>query len=233
MQSIFKRYEQKYLITETQAAVVEAVLSQRMVPDQFDAYCVQNLYFDTANWDVIRTSMQRPYYKEKLRLRSYGTSDAAAPIFLELKKKYAGVSYKRRVVLPKGALSQPLKEVLAKDPSQIARELDFYLKSTEVTPRLFVSYRRKAFADKEDAGLRVTLDSELRYRPDQLHFRQPEEGRLILPGAYRLLEIKTPTSIPLWLVRLCSDNEIFSGSYSKYAACYTDYWQSMHKGKAV
>ena len=235
MQDVFKRYEKKYLITTQQAAIVEAVLSARMVPDRFDAYWVQNLYFDTDNWDVIRTSMQRPYYKEKLRLRYYGVMDAnsSGPVFLELKKKCAGIAYKRRIALPQEVLAQSLGEVLGRETTQIARELQFYLRTTEVAPKLFVAYRRRAFAGKEDVGLRVTLDAEIRYRSEQLHFHQPDEGRLVLPETHHLMEIKTPTSIPLWLARLCSDNGIFAGSYSKYATCYTDYWQRTHVERAV
>ena len=225
MQYIFKRFEEKFLITNEQAARIEAVLSDRMTPGQFHNYWVQNLYFDTDNWDVIQTSMQKPYYKEKMRLRCYGALEASDSVFLELKKKCAGITYKRRALLPMQALSQPLEEVLTEESSQIARELEFYLQSTAVTPKMFVAYRRRAYAGKEDAELRVTFDSGIRYRLDPLHFHQPEEGRLVLSEDYQLMEIKTLTSIPLWFARLCSENGVFAGSYSKYAACYTDYWQ--------
>ena len=227
MQHIFKRYEKKYLITAEQAAAVEAVLSDRMTPDRFDRYQVQNLYFDTDNWDIIHSSMERPYYKEKMRLRYYGsTPDAAGKAFLELKKKYAGIVYKRRIALPVTALSRPLGDVLSDEPAQIAKELNFHLQSKQVSEKMFITFRRKAFSGKEeDIGLRVTFDSDIRYRPNHLHFHAPETGRLVLREDYRLMEIKTHTSIPLWLARLCSGKGIFAIPYSKYATCYSDYLQ--------
>ena len=234
MQHSFKRYEKKYLITSKQAAILETALSDRMTPDLFGTYQVQNLYFDTDNWDVIYTSMQRPYYKEKMRLRYYGMSSAAGQIFLELKKKYAGVVYKRRVVLPSAALTRPLQDVLAQETTQIARELNFYLQSTQVTEKMFISFHRKAFSGKqEETGLRITFDADIRYRPDHLHFDAPGRGQAVLHEDYRLMEIKTHTSIPLWLARLCSENGVFAAPYSKYATCYTDYVQRRQIEKMV
>ncbi|MCL2588341.1 MAG: polyphosphate polymerase domain-containing protein [Oscillospiraceae bacterium] len=233
MQHNFKRYEKKYLITNEQAAAVEAALSDRMMPDQFDSYWVQNLYFDTDNWDVIHTSMQQPYYKEKLRLRYYGRLGAAEHAYLELKKKCDGVVYKRRVALSVEGLEKPLEDMLAETSTQIARELGFYLQSTQVREKMFIAFRRKAFAGKEDVGLRVTFDSDIRYRLDQLHFEAPGEGRLVLHEGYQVMEIKTRTSIPLWLARLCSEAGIFATPYSKYATCYTDYTQQSHTGRTA
>jgi len=233
MQHIFKRYEKKYLITGEQAAIVEAALASHMTADQFDTYWVQNLYFDTDNWDVIQTSMQRPYYKEKMRLRCYGALEETEQVFMEIKKKYDGVVYKRRIGLPLGLLSRPFGDLLDEGSVQIARELAFYLQSTQVAEKMFISYRRKAFSGKEDTGLRVTFDSDIRYRLDHLHFYEPSRGRSVMQAGYQLMEIKTPTSIPLWFARLCSENGIFSASYSKYAICYTDYLQRRHAGKRV
>jgi len=172
----FMRYEKKYLITDKQAVILENALLRHMGIDKCDKYWVQNLYFDTDDWKVIRTSMQKPYYKEKMRLRCYGTPEAGDKIFLELKKKYAGIVYKRRIALLLQDLSQPLEDVLEKYSSQIARELSFYLQSNKVTERMFVAYRRKAFASKEDPGLRVTFDSDIRYRPSELNFDLPGHG---------------------------------------------------------
>lgn len=233
MQYSFKRYEKKYLITSQQAATIETALSERMTPDRFDTYLVQNLYFDTDDWDVIHTSMQRPYYKEKMRLRYYGEAGPAGHMFLELKKKYAGVVYKRRLALPSGAFSAPLADVLAREDTQIAREFRFYLQSTKVRERMFIAYRRRAFSGIEDEGLRVTIDSDIRYRARQLHFDASGAGQLVLPETHRLMEIKTHASTPLWLARLCSDNGVFASPYSKYATCYTDYTRRERAGEMV
>ena len=223
MQFIFKRYEKKYLVTHAQAAAVTAALNKHMIPDEYGTYWVQNLYFDTDNWEVIRKSMERPLYKEKLRLRCYGVPDKSSNVFLELKKKYAGVVYKRRIVLPLSALEQPLKKVLATEHQQIARELDFYLQANPVTEMMYIAFKRTAFTGIKDTGLRITFDNDIRYRRDKLDFDHPEFGQPILQNGYQLMEIKTHTSIPLWLSRVCSENNIFRTSYSKYGTCFTDY----------
>jgi len=219
----FKRYEKKYLVTHEQAAAVTSALLEHMEPDQYGTYWVQNLYFDTDNWDVVRMSMERPLYKEKLRLRCYGVPEGDSNVFLELKKKYIGVVYKRRIALPIHTLTQPLRDVLAAESQQIARELDFYLQSNPVIERMFIAFRRTAFTGVEDEGLRITFDRDIRYRRDNLGFANPNEGQTVLQGGYQILEVKTFTSMPLWLSRVLSENGIYGKSYSKYGTCFTDF----------
>lgn len=223
MQYTFKRYEIKYMVTKKQAEYMEAALANHMRPDRFDTYWVQNIYFDTDNWDVVRTSIERPLYKEKLRLRCYNVSAPQDDIFLELKKKYAGIVYKRRVSLPLSACSASLEATLADKDTQISRELDFYLQSNSVTQKMLVTYRRKAFIGIDEPRLRITFDSDVKYRQSDLNFFTPEKGTVVLSEDYVLIEVKTPTSIPLWLAQLFSENGIFKTSYSKYGTCYIDY----------
>jgi len=229
MQAIFKRQEQKYLLTEKQATQLVLAFSEYMQQDVHGTYWVQNLYFDTENWDIINTSIQKPYYKEKMRLRCYGTPETAKYIFLELKKKYAGTVYKRRISLPTDSLARSLDQVLEEDGSQIARELQFHLRSANVSEKMYVGYRRKAFAGIDDPSLRLTIDSDILYRPNELNFANPSEGNSILPEHMRLMEIKTASSIPLWLSHFLSENEIYGASFSKIGTCFTDYWKKMHQ----
>jgi len=230
MQFNFKRYEKKYLITNQQAASVTAALLKHMTPDQYGTYWVQNLYFDTESWDVIRKSMERPLYKEKMRLRCYGIPDATGNMFLELKKKYAGVVYKRRIALSIPAMAQPLRDVLKPNDAQIARELDFYLQSNPVSSKMFVAFRRTAYTGVGEEWLRVTFDTDIRYRRENLDFSNPSFGQAVLRAGYQLMEIKTQTSIPLWLSRVLSENAIYGTSYSKYGTCFTDYCIQQEKG---
>ena len=224
MQLIFKRYEKKYLVTHKQADAVISNLSKYMVPDEYGTYWVQNLYFDTNNWDVIRKSMDKPLYKEKLRLRYYGAPGETHNAFLELKKKYAGEVSKRRVVMPISSLSQPIRHILAGRNEQIARELDFYLQANPVTEKMFIAFLRTAYTGVEDEGLRVTFDNSIRYRCDKLDFTHPSIGHEVLHKDYQVMEIKTRASIPLWLSRILSENGIYRTSYSKYGTCFTDYF---------
>ncbi|MCL1842606.1 MAG: polyphosphate polymerase domain-containing protein [Defluviitaleaceae bacterium] len=232
MQAVFKRHEKKYLITSEQAQNIQSILPGRMTPDGTGTYWVQNIYFDNNRWDVINISMDKPYFKEKMRLRCYGDINTANHVFLELKKKYAGIVYKRRVALPKQALDIPLENALESDDSQIARELKFYLQTAQVSRKMFLSYRRAAFMGMgENSPLRITFDSTIRYRTNKLDFiHSPKDGSLVFPENAVIMEIKTPFSIPLWLARFLSENKIFGTSVSKYGVCFSDFFQKTYKG---
>jgi SPX domain protein involved in polyphosphate accumulation len=220
--SVFKRYEKKYLITREQGAALQSILARRMKRDRFGEYMVQNLYFDTENWDVIRASLEKPPYKEKMRLRCYGAPSRG--LFLELKKKYQGIVYKRRIpVSPADFARRSIREIVAGGSAQIAREFDFYLKTHAVSEKIYISYRRIAFTGTEDKGLRVTFDADARFRAEELNFERPGAGRLIIPPGALLAEIKTPAGIPLWLARALSANGVFPRSFSKFGVCYTEY----------
>ena len=224
MQSIFKRYEIKYLITGEQYDELGRILSLHMEPDDYDDYLVQNLYYDTDGWDVIRLSLEKPVYKEKLRLRCYGVMAQANGSFLELKKKYKDIVYKRRLAIPFSELSRrTVREYVMADSSQIAKELAYYFQTHEVSPKIYISYQRVAFSGIRDRGFRVTFDRDLHFRQEDLHFIDPGSGYRILPDDRILMEIKTFGGMPVWLARALCDNEVFPTTFSKYGVCYTDY----------
>jgi len=224
MQSIFKRYEKKYLITQEQGAALRDICSRHMKPDKYGEYLVQNIYYDTENWDVIRFSIEKPFFKEKMRLRCYGLSCEESDLFLELKKKYNGVVYKRRLAIPVKSLSgRTVGDIVSGGSSQISRELDFYMKANAIRERIYISYMRTAFTDKKDDGLRVTFDTDLAFRLDCLDFSYPGSGQSILPDDKMLMEIKTLGGIPLWMTAALCENKIYPAAFSKYGACYTDH----------
>ena len=232
MQTNFSRSEQKYLITNHQSNRLTAGFAGHMEPDSFGSYLVQNLYYDTENWDIIRTSMEKPYYKEKMRMRRYVTPESSSGTFLELKKKFAGIVYKRRLPLNPSTDTIPdIHEELRNNESQIAKELAYHIRQTEVKEKIYISYQRKAFAGLHDEGLRLTIDTDIRSRLDNLGFAHPSEG-IPLNKKIILLEIKTPTAIPLWLVRLLNNNGIVTASFSKYAACFTEYHNKLPQGQS-
>jgi len=224
MQNIFKRYEKKYIITQEQHFLLENIFSRHMKPDSFGKYLVQNLYYDTDGWDVIRTSIEKPLYKEKMRLRCYGEMNQENVLFLELKKKYRGIVYKRRMTVPAKAFpAGSVRDVVRADVSQIARELDFYLKANAVYGKIYISYWRSAFVGAEDGDLRVTFDTDMRFRLDCLEYIRPGEGHFILPQEKILMEIKTPGGIPVWLARTLCEKKIFPTPFSKFGVCYTEH----------
>ncbi|MDR1704090.1 MAG: VTC domain-containing protein, partial [Clostridiales bacterium] len=143
MSNVFKRNEVKYLLTKEQRLNLENSLKRHMRPDEYGEYFVQNLYFDNDSWDVIRASLDKPFYKEKLRLRCYGLAARGAGCFLELKKKCGGVVYKRRADIPAERFAgRSVREAISRIDSQIARELSFYLQSNPVTERIYIGYNR-------------------------------------------------------------------------------------------
>ena len=224
MQSIFKRYEKKYLITREQYSALSEILPRYITPDKFGEYLVQNLYYDTENWDVIRASIEKPLFKEKLRLRCYGLRHQESKLFLELKKQYKGVVYKRRIAVPINACSgKTVRDIVPGETSQISRELDFYLKNNAVNEKIYISFKRTAFAGIEDKGLRVTFDTDIRFRLDRLDFLYPDEGLFILPRDKIIMEVKTLGGMPLWMARTLCENEIYPVTFSKYGVCYTNH----------
>jgi SPX domain protein involved in polyphosphate accumulation len=224
MQSIFKRYEKKYIVTREQYAALENVLSGYMEPDSFGEYLVQNLYFDTDGWDIVRTSIERPCFKEKMRLRCYGDINQEGRVFLELKKKYKGVVYKRRMAIPVKNLSAgSVRDLVPESGSQIARELDFYMKTNAVSEKMYISYWRTAFVGIANAELRVTFDTEIRFRLNCLDYSRPNDGHSILPRDKKIMEIKTPGGMPIWLARALCENKVFPTTFSKYGTCYAGY----------
>lgn len=233
MENVFRRHEEKYLISKEQSAALQKVMASFMVSDQFGEYLVQNLYFDTHDWDVIRTSVDRPVYKEKMRMRCYNKLESPLTpndVFLELKKKLSGIVYKRRMTIPKDASIDAIRKIVACKETQISREMDFYLRCNPVYERVHIAYQRKALMGIENPELRITFDTNMRFRLDYLDFMSTLEGRPILPGSEVILEIKTTGGIPLWLTRALSENGVFPRTFSKYGTCYTNYIANETKG---
>ena len=220
IQSSFRRIEKKYLLTYRQYQVMKRGMAPYVKPDAFSNYTISNIYYDTDDYRLIRTSLEKPVYKEKLRVRSYGTPGTRDPVFVELKKKYDGVVYKRRITLEAQEASWYLSGGRLKAESQISREIDWFMKSYRPTPKAFIGYDREAYAGKDNPELRVTFDTNLRGRSKDLDLRKGDHGDLILPEEAVLMELKIPGSAPLWLARLLSENQIFSTSFSKYGNYY-------------
>jgi len=224
MQNFFKRYEKKYLVRREQCVALQNIISRHMTFDCHGEYLVQNLYYDTDGWDAIRCSIEKPSYKEKIRLRCYGVMNQESRLFLELKKKYRGMVYKRRIAIPaKKLLGSSIRDVVSKDVSQISREIDFYMKANAVSEKMYISYNRTAFVGIADEGLRITFDRDVRARLDCLNYTLPGNGHTIIPQDAMLMEIKTLGGMPLWLTRVLSEKEIFPTPFSKCGVCYTNY----------
>lgn len=227
----FERCEKKYRLTRSQQGFIIDGMRDYMQPDEFGRYTICNIYYDTDDWQLIRTSIEKPVYKEKLRVRSYGIPDDDGKVFVELKKKYDGIVYKRRIITDPETARQLLDGGISGDNfGQIGREIEWFRSFYKTQPKLFVGYDRLAFAGVQQPDLRITFDTDLRWRSDRLDLRQGDCGRLFLPHDEVIMELKAPGACPMWLGRLLSEAEAFPVSFSKIGYCYKNNIANLKKG---
>lgn len=220
-QAVFERFEKKYLLDYPQYTALKAELETKMTADAYGLYPIRNLYFDTEDFRLIRTSLEKPVYKEKLRLRSYGAPAPGENVFMELKKKFRGIVYKRRISLPyEEATAYLLHGERPGKESQILQEIDWFMDFYHPEPKVYLAYDRLAYFGKDDPELRVTFDQNIRWRGAPLDLVKNGPDRGLLPEDILLMEIKLPGAMPFWMSRLLSRLEIFPTSFSKYGLCY-------------
>jgi len=226
----FKRYEKKYLLDNVQYSKIIPGLLEHMDPDEHcmhgETYNIHNIYYDTDNSDVIRHSISKPYYKEKLRLRSYSVVQSADDkVFLELKKKINGIVNKRRAVMTFGEAQRFLCDGVKpglKDfrSRQVLNEIEYYLAKNKVHPAVYVGYQRMAYFGKENRDFRVTFDSRILTRREDLGLENGFYGKDILGEGKYLMEVKILGAMPLWFAEMLSGLSIYSTNFSKYGQEY-------------
>ena len=217
----FKRVEMKYLLTREQyTKIQEEILKHGMEKDKYYFCTIQSLYYDTPNKRLIRRSLEKPEYKEKLRLRGYGIVEENQKAFLEIKKKYDGIVYKRRIDLSEGDAMEFMRNKSIHQTSQIGREIEYFRDYYEnLEPSMLVIYDRFSYG-QPNSDLRITFDTNVRYRTTDLTLSRALYGTLILSYDYAIMEIKTAVGMPLWLCHLLSEMKIYKSSYSKYGTAY-------------
>lgn len=218
---VMKRYELKYILNAEQTEYLKLALVGHMELDKYGITSIASLYYDTPDFRLIRTSIEKPEFKEKVRLRSYGVATEKSPVFLELKRKAYGIVYKRRV-----QSTIPLVKKFFDGEGdicaggQINREItyfrDYY---KELAPACMIIYDRMAYFEP-DGDLRLTIDHDPRYRVDDLDLTHRMNGISLLPEGDTILEIKVQQAIPLWLTEILSKGKIYKGSFSKYGEAY-------------
>ena len=195
-------------------------ISNYMEPDEYAEYTIGNVYYDTYHYDLIRSSLEKPIYKEKLRVRSYGVPSADDNVFVEIKKKFDGIVYKRRITMNAEDAMISLSRGYIDRDDQISREINWFLHTYDPIPAAYIGYDREAFAGIDDPNLRLTFDTNLRGRSWDTDLQLGDHGMYIIPKDTILMEIKIPGSAPLWLSHLLNENSIFDISFSKYGTYY-------------
>lgn len=222
-QKIFKRYELKYMLTHQQKTAMLKAMAPYMSIDKYGHTTINNIYFDTPDYRLIRRSIEKPVYKEKLRVRKYSGKNSDNAVFVELKKKYKKVVYKRRLSMDENMAMEWLTGVRhCGDNSQIAKEIDYFLEYYgELRPTVFLSYEREAYYSDDESDFRVTFDENVLCRQNDFSFLSNAKGERVLPEENVLMEIKCSGGIPLWMAEVLSKEKIYKTSFSKYGTAYT------------
>lgn len=221
-QNIFKRHEMKYLLNSQEKELILEAMKPYMRPDPYGHTCIRNIYFDTDTFRLIRRSLEKPVYKEKLRIRSYWAAAPSDMVFVELKKKYQSVVYKRRIAIAEQAARECF-QTGAPLPvrSQIADEIDYFRSwYRPLRPAVFLSYEREAYESTDGSGFRVTFDENIQYRQEDLSLGAGVCGTPLLHQGESLMEIKAASAMPLWMSRQLAAQRIYQTSFSKYGAAY-------------
>ena len=220
-QTVFSRYEKKYLMPEEIYLELRKRLAPYMEVDQYGLHTICNIYYDTPDYELIRRSIDKPVYKEKLRLRSYGIPTMDSTVFLEIKKKYRKVVNKRRIPLTlQQAYDYVEKGIRPEQDSQILEEIDAFLKRYPLQRGVYLAYDRIALFQKTDPDFRVTFDHNIRSRQINMGLEMGDQGRTLLPETYYLMESKVMGATPLWFARILLDLKIYPVSFSKYGNIY-------------
>lgn len=219
--SVFKRYEMKYMLDLEQRDRVLQAMEPYMELDKYGRTTIRNIYFDTDTYRLIRHSMEKPAYKEKLRIRSYRQADPDSPVFVELKKKYRSVVYKRRIAMPETQALAWICGGAGGSDTQIGSEIDYFLEYYQTLhPTVFLSYEREAYYCRQGGDFRVTFDDRILARQEDLSLGSQVWGTPLLAEGKVLMEIKTSGGIPLWMTHVLAQEHIYKISFSKYGTAY-------------
>ena len=229
---VFNRYEHKYILDKKVFEKVIEIIEQHMELDPYNVdrkpYTIANLYYDTDDDFLIRTSSEKPVYKEKLRLRSYGVPDGSSKVYLEIKKKYKGLVNKRRTMLKLDeayAFAETGSAPQEKDymNGQVIKEIAYFLHLYHVKPKVYLAYDRIAYFEKGNPDLRISFDCNIRARRYDVRLEAGDYGGRLLDDGVYLMEIKTSLAKPLWLTNMLAMLNIKRTSFSKYGTEFKNF----------
>ena len=218
--TMMQRYEMKFILTKDQLVAFKNALNGHMEVDQYGKTSIASIYYDTPDYYLVRTSLEKPVYKEKIRLRSYGLANEDKHIYLELKRKVSGLVYKRRISLKEEAATSFLNKKSNLKDNQISREIEYFRNQfNKLEPKIMIIYDRTSYAET-NGDIRLTIDENPRYRTYDLNLHTSMEGNLLLPSGSAILEIKVQQELPLWLANILSTYKIYKTSFSKVGEAY-------------
>ncbi len=220
-QMVFKRHEMKYILTYEQYDILTDLMIKYMKMDKYKRNKITNIYYDTDDYKVIRNSLEKPKYKEKLRMRMYGDVLVNDKVFVELKKKFLGIVYKRRIVLSKEEDVFNLQKINCSN--QILKEIKYFMNLyNDIKPKIHLSYYREAYMGLEDNDFRMTFDFDIKVRNKDITFNESEYDKSVIDDVV-ILEVKTIKGLPVWFLEFLKSNLILQTSFSKYGEAYKKY----------
>ena len=216
---IFERIEKKYIVPKYKYEELMQKIKKHMKLDDYGKHTISNIYFDTDNFYLIRHSLEKPLYKEKLRLRAYGVPSDKSEVFIEIKKKYQHVVYKRRISLKlRDARKYLYENITPKElkKEQIFKEIEYMKSCMDLEPKVYIAYDRLAYYGKDDPEFRITFDTNIVARDHRLDITKRETDMDLLGKDFYIMEVKINMSIQIWLCRILSKLGIYQNSFSKY-----------------
>ncbi len=214
----FQRIEKKYLLDQKQYQELKEKLMDHVVPDKYFETSIRSLYYDTDKFELIRRSIEKPEYKEKLRVRSYGKADQDDEVFVELKKKLDGMVYKRRTKARYADLMNNIEKADFKD-RQVGNEIRYALNYYgKLRPAVYIGCKRHSYSGKDDESLRVTFDSDISYRMKDLSLNESDKDKKVTDKI--VMELKVKDAMPLWLTSLLDEVKAYPRGFSKVGTAF-------------
>ena len=219
--NIFRRVEKKYILTDDKYKEFMKRVNEHLQRDLYFKSTICNIYFDNDNYDLIVSSLEKPEFKEKIRLRSYEIPKSLDDkVFFELKGKYNGVVFKRRIDIKLRDYYDYINRGILPVDNQIMKEIDYTIKKFNLKPKLFLAYDRYSYYDKNNQEFRITFDENIRSRNGDLNLEYGDAGKLYFDKDFHIMEIKTLGALPLWFTKVLSELKIYPDSFSKYGNIY-------------
>ena len=231
---VFNRYEKKYMVDERTFDRLIVRLSDYMALDAYNMehefYGISNIYYDTPNDELIRRSIEKPVYKEKLRLRAYGVPELDDDVYVEIKKKYKDMVNKRRTSMKLSQAYAYLNENQFLNLEQktmnrqVLHEIDYFKNFYGLVPKVYIAYDRRAYFEINDGDFRLTFDTNIRTRRKHLRLEEDLEGTRLLPEGQFLMEVKILNAAPMWFAKLMAECDVKPVSFSKYGTEYKNHY---------
>ncbi len=235
----FNRYEIKYMLTPEEKSSFLKAMAEHLCRDKYGEYTICNLYLDTDDFRFIERSLERPIYKEKLRVRSYGNARGDTKVFFEIKKKFRKVVYKRRITIPLDEAEEYMRNstkpqsLCGYADNQIFEEIDFLMKKYSPKPKLYLAYDREAYYIAEYPDMRITFDKNIRGRWEDLTLSHDNDTFFLDTDVkdYTIMEIKCAGSMPTEYAKVLSELKIYPVSFSKYGRIYLSQFETIQEEK--